>query len=70
MISFIQRKAPILATLILVCIRMHPKTSIINIEIPMCAIVSCLGSVATMAGCEATGSKTGEGEMIIVSGQL
>jgi len=49
---------------------MHPKTSIINIEIPMCAIVSCPGSVATMAGCEATGSKTGEGEMIIVSGQL
>jgi len=66
--SFIQRKAPILATLILVCIRMHPKTSITNVDIPICAVVSCPGSVATMAGCER--SDTGEGGMIIVSGQL
>ena len=70
MISLYKEKAPILATLILVCIRMHPKTSIINVDIPMCAIVSCPGSVATMAGCEATGSDTGEGGMLIVSGQL
>ena len=39
-------------------------------DLPMCAVVNCPGSVATMAGCEATGSDTGEGGMIIVSGQL
>ena len=40
-----------------------------GMDIPMCAVVNCPGSVATMAGCEATGSDTGEGGMIIVSGQ-
>lgn len=46
------------------------KTCIINMDIPMCAVVSCPGSVATMAGCKATGSDTGEGGTIIVSSQL